>query len=74
MAGDPSMTIGLTSAGTLATMVLATGALGTAPFGVVDGLKWTRLGESGFPTIKKLLGPELMRAYTMLMVKVMRSF
>lgn len=62
MAGDPSMTIGLTSAGTLATMVLATGALGTASFGVVDGLKWTRLGESGFPTIKKLLGPELMRA------------
>lgn len=62
MAGDPSMTIELTSAGTLATMVLATGALGTASFGVVDGLKWTRLGESGFPTIKKLLGPELMRA------------
>jgi hypothetical protein len=62
MAVDPSMTIELTSAGTLATMVLATGALGTASFGVVDGLKWTRLGESGFPTIKKLLGPALMRA------------
>lgn len=62
MSGDPSMTIELTSAGALATMVLATGALGTAAFGVVDGLKWTRLGESGFPTIKKLLGPELMRA------------
>ena len=45
----------------LATMVLATGALGTAAFGVVDGFKWTSLGEAGFTTLKRILGTELLK-------------
>ena len=46
----------------LATMVLAIGALGTAAFGIVDGLKWTFLGTAGFNSIKTILGDELMEA------------
>jgi len=47
----------------LGTMILATGALGTAAFGIVEALKWTRLGEAGFRAILKVLGPiiELLR-------------
>ena len=47
----------------LGTIVLATGALGTAAFGIVEALKWTRLGEAGFRAILKVLGPiiELLR-------------
>ncbi len=47
----------------LGTIVLATGALGTAAFGIVEALKWTRLGEAGFRSILKVLGPiiELLR-------------
>jgi len=47
----------------LGTIILATGALGTAAFGIVEALKWTRLGEAGFRTILTVLGPiiELLR-------------
>lgn len=47
----------------LGTIILATGALGTAAFGIVEALKWTRLGEAGFRAILKILGPitELLR-------------
>ena len=47
----------------LGTIILATGALGTAAFGIVEALKWTRLGEAGFRAILKVLGPiiELLR-------------
>ena len=41
----------------LGTILLATGALGTAAFGIVEALKWTRLGEAGFGAILTLLGP-----------------
>jgi hypothetical protein len=37
--------------------ILAAGGLGTAAFGIVEGLKWTRLGEQGFSRGIKLLGP-----------------
>lgn len=40
----------------IGTMILATGALGTAAFGIVESLKWTRLGEAGFGAILKVLG------------------
>lgn len=43
-------------------MVLAAGALGTAAFGIVEGLKWTRLGELGFSKIEETLGSALMPA------------
>lgn len=48
----------------LGTIILATGALGTAAFGIVEALKWTRLGEAGFGSINRVLGPilELVRA------------
>lgn len=46
----------------LAQMALATGALGTAAFGIVEGLKWTALGRSGFSQIPKALGDSLMGA------------
>jgi hypothetical protein len=48
----------------LGTIILATGALGTAAFGIVEALKWTRLGEAGFDAINRVLGPilELVRA------------
>jgi len=47
----------------LGTIILATGALGTAAFGIVEALKWTRLGEAGFRAILTVLGPiiELLR-------------
>jgi hypothetical protein len=38
-------------------VVLATGALGTAAFGIVEALKWTSLGETGFGTALAMLGP-----------------
>lgn len=41
----------------IGTIVLATGALGTAAFGIVEALKWTRIGEAGFKAILKMLGP-----------------
>jgi hypothetical protein len=41
----------------IGTIVLATGALGTAAFGIVEALKWTKLGEAGFAVIVKVLGP-----------------
>jgi hypothetical protein len=47
----------------LGNLVLATGALGVAAFGIVEGLKWTRLGQSGFKKIEKTLGPDLMEAF-----------
>jgi hypothetical protein len=43
----------------IGTIVLATGALGTAAFGIIEALKWTRLGHAGFGSITKLLGPLL---------------
>lgn len=37
--------------------VLAVGALGTAAFGVVEGMKaWSKIGEAGFDAIPELLG------------------
>jgi hypothetical protein len=41
----------------IGTIILATGALGTSAFGIIEALKWTRLGEAGFGAILKLLGP-----------------
>lgn len=38
-------------------LVLATGALGTAAFGIVEALKWTALGTMGFKGIRDVLGP-----------------
>ena len=46
----------------LATFVAAAGALGTACFGIVEGLKWTSLGELGFGRIVSYLGPALLGA------------
>lgn len=43
----------------LGAAIAAAGALGTACFGIVEGLKWTRLGEMGFARISKLLGVDL---------------
>ncbi|HWO40565.1 MAG TPA: hypothetical protein VNO43_02040 [Candidatus Eisenbacteria bacterium] len=43
----------------IGTIILATGALGTAAFGIIEALKWTRLGEAGFGSILKMLGPIL---------------
>ena len=41
----------------LPTLALATGALGTAAFGLVEALKWTRpIGLAGFPTAWARLG------------------
>ncbi len=41
----------------LPTLTLATGALGTAAFGLVEALKWTRpVGLAGFPTFWARLG------------------
>jgi hypothetical protein len=47
----------------LGDLVLATGALGVAAFGIVEGLKWTRLGLSGFRKIEDTLGADLMGAF-----------
>lgn len=33
--------------------VAAVGALGTAAFGIVDGLKWTRFGSAGFGEVRR---------------------
>jgi len=42
----------------LSTIVLATGALGTAAFGIVEGLKrWNFIGEAGFSVMRTLLDP-----------------
>lgn len=39
-------------------LILATGALGTAAFGIVEGLKgWGRVGAAGFGKIPETLGP-----------------
>ena len=38
-------------------MVLAAGALGTAAFGIVDGLKATAIGAAGFARLSAMLGP-----------------
>jgi hypothetical protein len=47
----------------LGDLVLATGALGTAAFGIVEALKRTSMiGEAGFPAIPRLLGEALMGA------------
>ena len=50
----------------LITLVLATGALGTSAFGIVEALKWTAIGTAGFKSLKKMLGPvwdSLTKAY-----------
>ena len=44
---------------TLGAAIGAAGALGTACFGIVEGLKWTPLGEAGFGQIQKFLGASL---------------
>jgi hypothetical protein len=44
--------------------ILATAALGTAAFGIVEALKGTPLGEAGFASIKKLLGPLMLTLRT----------
>lgn len=41
----------------IGTIVLATGALGTAAFGIVEAMKWTRIGFMGFSKINETLGP-----------------
>lgn len=47
---------------TLGDVILGAGALGTAAFGVVEALKWTRLGVAGYDQIPAMLGPPLMQA------------
>lgn len=41
----------------LATFIVATGALGTAAFGIVEALKWTRVGLYGYQKIEDMLRP-----------------
>lgn len=43
----------------LGTMILAIGALGTAAFGIVEGFKWTRIGNAGMGRLRTTLGPLL---------------
>jgi hypothetical protein len=44
-------------------LVLAAGALGTAAFGIVEGLKWIPfVGEAGLPSMLRLLGQALQSA------------
>ena len=43
----------------LSSAIAAAGALGTASFGIVEGLKWTSLGAAGFGEIKTYLGAAL---------------
>lgn len=43
----------------LGAAVAAAGALGTSCFGIVEGLKWTLLGEAGYSRIVHLLGVAL---------------
>ena len=61
----------------LSAIVLATGALGTAAFGIVEALKrWRRLGEAGFPAVLRLLSPifvTLATAYGRDVEKVLRA-
>ena len=45
---------------TLSSVIAAAGALGTASFGIVEGLKWTALGTAGFSSIGSYLGHDLM--------------
>lgn len=47
---------------TLASIVGAAGALGTACFGIVEASKWTSLGEAGYRQIPKYLGTDLLGA------------
>ena len=42
--------------GQLGELVLAAGVIGTAAFGIVDGLKWLWIGRLGFGQIKNRLG------------------
>ena len=44
---------------TLSGVIAAAGALGTASFGIVEGLKWTALGTAGFGSIGEYLGHDL---------------
>jgi hypothetical protein len=44
---------------TLSSAIAAAGALGTASFGIVEGLKWSALGTAGFGAIGRYLGPDL---------------
>jgi hypothetical protein len=46
----------------LTAMVLATGAVGTAAFGIVEALKWTCLGLIGYGRIETTLGTKVMQA------------
>ncbi len=48
--------------GNFVDIILAAGALGTASFGIVEGLKWTPLGTIGFKSIQKKLGNTVMKA------------
>jgi hypothetical protein len=43
----------------LSSAIAAAGALGTASFGIVEGLKWTALGTAGFGCIGEYLGHDL---------------
>jgi hypothetical protein len=45
---------------TLSSAIAAAGALGTASFGIVEGLKWTALGTAGFGSIGRYLGHDLL--------------
>ena len=38
------------------------GAIGTASFGIVEGLKWTVIGTFGYPKIREILGKDCMAA------------
>jgi hypothetical protein len=46
----------------LVDLVVATGAIGTAAFGIVEGLKTERLGVPGFPRLRQVLGGAIWRA------------
>ena len=45
----------------LLAVLLAVGALGTAAFGIVEGLKWTPVGVLGFGQIRRVLGLAVMQ-------------
>lgn len=46
----------------IVTIILAIGALGTAAYGIVDGLKLFGIGSIGFGKISSFLGPNLMKS------------
>lgn len=46
----------------IGSVILAVGALGTASFGIVEGLKWTPIGTLGFNQIWKFLDEPIMNA------------